>query len=379
MKKWTIKIFLTVICIGCSSIVSAETYSAKAMPIIVSKISYGFNDAYRGIITYVAREGQIVHGPKFDAKGNIKEQGSLLIEMATGYRDSLILQAESELQLANENYNFTAIENARYKRLAQGKSVSIEDYQKAETLYLKAKQDVIKAKGNLFLQQQVKSMCKSYAEYDAIVQQVYLPYGLAAPEPNVLKLAQLNPMGISIKMDKATAMKITNSSKISVYPMNGTKPSGIIPYTLIFNDDGVTIRVLNHPFTPKGLEGISKVKCIPAIISNNNIYAFRKSFRKDDKGIFIWKAVDVKSLEPGKGIPDTFKVKKVYVTMENEMVRIGGFAYYQMIKPINDKINNGDIIVFEEPSNLKENEEVCAYQEKYLFMPGDNVKVDIQF
>ena len=121
MKNRTVKLLLTVICLTLVSSVYAETFTAKAKPIIESTISYGFNDAYRGIITYVAREGLIVHGPKFDVNGNIKEQGSLLIEMATDYRDSLILQAKASLKNAKEQYNFNKIEYLRYKKLVQTK------------------------------------------------------------------------------------------------------------------------------------------------------------------------------------------------------------------------------------------------------------------
>ncbi|HJO94018.1 MAG TPA: hypothetical protein QF753_11495 [Victivallales bacterium] len=379
MKNRTVKLLLTVICLTLVSSVYAETFTAKAKPIIESTISYGFNDAYRGIITYVAREGLIVHGPKFDVNGNIKEQGSLLIEMATDYRDSLILQAKASLKNAKEQYNFNKIEYLRYKKLVQTKSVSVEVFQQWASNYLKAEQDVIKAEGNLDLQKRVRKMCRSYAEYDALVQQVYLPYGLATPEPNILKLAQLNPMGICIKMDRKTARKINNSSQISVYPMDGGKPVGVVAYALIYNDNGVTLRVLNPPSVPKGLENITRVKCAPAVSNNNIIAVSKNSLQKDSKGSYVWKASSTKSLQAGKGIASTFKLKKIYVAIGNEMVRIGGFAYYKTIKPINNKIENGDLIVYSAPSNLNENEEVCAYQEKYLFMPGDDIKVDIKF
>jgi hypothetical protein len=378
----------TLVFLGTLAPVHAEpkTFTGLATPIITSTLKYGFNDAYRGIITYTARPDQIVRGPTYNSKGEIINEGTLLIKMKTDYRKAIVDSLKAKVKQDEDTLNIAKIQYDRYKTLVKSRAVSVEQYNNWENQYLINVNQLAADKADLKVQEAVYEMCWLRAQYEAIVDEVYFPFGLPAAELAVMKISQLNPMGIEIKMNRETAWKVTSETPIAVYPVNSNKPVGIINTLINFTKDGLKLRVVNYQLpavvskkTHKPLP-IVKVYPIAQLFApypdNEQTGVPVAALSNDDQGVYVWKGIGVKSLTPGVGSKNVFSVRKVYIKTEDIIHKIAGFAQYQKLQPTN-KLKRGDLVVLDAPKNLKDNDEVCVNQHRYLFMPGDPVKVVI--
>jgi len=278
----------------------------------------------------------------------------------------------------------------RYKTLAKEQAQSIENYQNATSKYFQSQNQLSAAMAELWTRQVELELCHYWAEYDCIVDKILLPWGVNAGEAPVAVVSQLNPMGIEIKMDVSLARKITPQSQVTVYPMNSDKPLGIINLGTIQNKDGVTLRVLNNRVESDNLdkngEEIPTVHCHPALrlYSNkepNLIGVPVASICKDENGSYVWKAVGQASGQPGKGIDKVFQIQKVYIAEGKIYTKI--FDYTVLVnftsKDKNNTIKEGDLVLIAPDENLKNNDSVCYYKEVYTFMPGDKIKVEVDF
>jgi hypothetical protein len=357
-----------------------------ATPIINTTIQYGFNDSYRGIINYTARPDQIVHGPTFNTEGEIIKPGTLLIQMDTAYRQAVINNLKAKVKQDEDSLKIAVIQYKRFKKLSKEQAVSIESFEDWQNQYLVLVNTLVEDKAKLMEQEKVYKMTTLRAHYEAIVDTVFFPYGLPAGELAVMKLSQLNPMGIEVKMNRDTARSITNETPVAVYPVNSDKPVGIANDYMSLTKKGIMFRVLNYQLPPAASEKdgklLSIVRCEPVCQLFGTYPASKQTgvpiaaLYNDNTGTYVWKAVGVQSLEPGKGHASVFPVKKVYVKLEDVVNKIAGFAEYQKLLP-NKNLNRGDVVIIAPPKGLQENEEVCIAREKYLFMPGDKVKVVI--
>jgi len=71
------------------------------------------------------------------------------------------------------------------------------------------------------------------------------------------------------------------------------------------------------------------------------------------------------------------KIKKVYITLGNEIMPIGPSSQLILLKNKGSLELHDIILTPSECENLKDGDLVYYMQKKYIFMPGDNVKVEI--
>ena len=304
--------------------------------------------------------------------------------MNTDYRKALVDNAAATVKLDEVNLAYTKVQYERYKKLSKTKSVSKESFQHWQNEYFQAKDKLAADKATLKLNQTVYKTCWPRAEYDAIVDKVFFPFGLPAAELDVMQISQLRPIFVHVKMNRDIARSITNKTPIAVYPVNSNKPVGVFTPKIILTDDGINLFVENYQLPPvisnKNGKAVPFVICFPV----TNLYSTYPDLStlgvpvnalcKDATGTHVWKAVGLRSFQPNKGIPSIFPVKKVYLTLVDRICKIAGVTKYQQISPNKDLTLN-DMLVLNPPKNLQENDEVCLDNQKYLFMPGDTEKL----
>jgi len=365
-------------------------FDGTATPIITTTIKFGYNDAFRGIITYVARPGTIVRGAVYDLDGHVIDPGDVLIHMETDYRQSVVdgkkatvKSTEANLKNAKDNY-------ARYKTLMKTDATSVQQFQQSEADYYAALGSKEAAEADLKLAEVMLEACTFRAPFDAVVEKVFFPAGLCAGELDVVRIAQLAPMGIHVKMPRELARKIDNTTPVKVYPCNSDQPVGIMHGHGFLTDDGMIFSVDNYslpppvslkdgdrtipicritevfPLSPRDLQ--RSRTCL--VIREDSIYT-------DAKGNYVWRALGQLNMDPDRGINHIFPVEKVYITPDKYVFTVNSYAKYRFVA-LGGVLNPHEVLLRGEvPATLKTGDKVCSFKAYYLFMPGDPVKVVI--
>ena len=354
-------------------------------PLTVSSIPYGFNDEYRGEIYYTPGVGTIVYGPSFDLKGNIIKQGDPIIKIYPSYREARVKKSQAALDTAKANFKFALAEYERNSKLVKHNSVSIKDFQQSESNYYASKATVASAECDLTLANELLKVCNYYAQFDGIVSQVIMSNGYCSGEPKVLELTQLQPIGVAIKIDRTLVNQITVETPITIYPDPSISkdPIGVLHGFHVLTADGITLYLNNNRREIKIMEN---GKEIPNVHNIHNIFAFKynpsmcginiSALKKDDKGYYLWKGVGQKNSAPGKGLTRIFSIEKVYVVIDNLVNQMSPSDKFVKLKDPGS-LRIGDICVRNVPEGSKSVDKVCFVPSRFVFMPGDVVKVKI--
>ena len=240
----------------------------------------------------------------------------------------------------------------------------------------------------MIVAQTLYDLVNERAVFDGVVTDTYMNGNLLNNEPPVLQLAALNPMGIKITLDHSIAKKLNNlNNSIKVYPVRGDKKAtGILFNMTKLTDDGIMLAVENYLIAPKlenpdtpivnnakpvlrlhTLSGYEKPLAVPAIC-----------LAKDDQGPYVWQLVGNKEAQAGKGLANIYKAKKVYVKPGELIKRINNNIDYRSLDTAGD-LSQYDLVLINDnlPANLKDNEEVYLSENQYLFMLGDEIKIEI--
>ena len=365
------------------------TYQGIATPIISATIKFGYNDAFRGIIDYVARPGEILRGAIYDKDGKIVEPADILIHMETDYRESAVAGKKAVLKSTEANLKIAAANYERYAKLIKTDATSIQIFQQSEADYYAAIGNKEAAEADLKLAEVMLRACTFSAPFDAIVDKVFFPAGLCSGELDIVRISQLTPMGIHVKMNRSTAMKITADTPISVYTANSSTPVGVLNGFSYLTDDGIMLKVDNLPMPPPvKLEENGKTipVCDYSVILPHATREAQKpiwlsvpsdGIFKDAQGSYVWLGEGQRNMQPGKGLDTIFAVKKTYISPANYQLTIDANIKCQLIRN-GEKLQAYDLILVGNiPATLRDNDRVCSYRQRYQFMPGDPVSVKI--
>ncbi|HBM15623.1 MAG TPA: hypothetical protein DD381_04665 [Lentisphaeria bacterium] len=374
-----------------SSLASYTAFASQELTGTVTSLDVtthgaNYDAAMEGQLGYVARLGSIgkpyiTHWDNDD----IVVQGIPLFQYNLEYWNSMVkgyeaLTLASELQMYEAKANFL-----RYDKLAEQKAESeltregyLNAYVSALNLYESNK---------AMIQNKYENVREATfrAPFEGIMTGVFQSTGIAAGG-NVIEFTQLNPIGITIKMDRAQARKLSNKP-VTIYPNSIKDAQGILYGRTLLTDDGVMFVTDNCPVSnydnpdpdPNAivLREFSLVN--PFEIGNMNTLGIRKdSICKDDKGSFVWAAVGQSDMiNPDAHSSLTFPVKKVYITPGKLERRNSGFGDIQQIEA-NKNLKVGDVLLAGAiPGGLKEGDKVYMARSQYVLMPGEQVKVVI--
>ena len=368
-------------------------FEGTVVPSMTSTMKWGFNDHYRGMVTYVAKEGVFFHGPVYDTKGNIIKQGTLLMKMDPTYWDRTVMTARKQLDIAKEELNFREKDYNRQKKLANTHSVPLKNCQLARSDYYKALALVHEEQNELENSLVIRNLCDYRAQFCGVVNKVLLAAGLESGEQPVIEISQLAPIRIKIKMDRRQAAKINKNNPVRVIPLGDDRnPVGVFLASSVLTDDGVSFLVDNyikkppvnldqngvkipivddwmpliHMYTKGGIKADDTPLIVPVVAVQN-----------DSNGQYVWKVAGAQDLIPGKGIDYIYPVRKIYIKTGN--FELNSASYVKEISlEKNKELEFGDVILTTDiPKGLKSEDKVCLYEGRYQFMPGDPVKVII--
>ena len=365
----------------------AETVSAEIVPLIQSTVNSGTNDSFNGVLKYVAKVGDILKPEITDMDGRVIEAGSPVITLDPEYLQDSVLYNQEAVKIAKDNFDNAQINLDRNKKLIKGHEISDKEYQNYLNTYYKIKNTLNQAKDALSESKQFLESCFLTAPFECIVDQVLLPSGAAAGQPPTIVISQLNPIGVKVKISREIANSITPETTVKIYPMRQKTPVGIIRGSKILKNDGIILQVYNTPeygdeikIDGQTLPVIKNIGIVQPFSANNRnalLCVPAKAIFSDDKGKYVWKGKDIKHMQPGNGIKSIFQLEKIYVTIANMKKTIAGNTDIIALQN-NDKLQMFDVILTETRSNLKDNGQIFFAQERYLFMPGDTVKVVIE-
>ena len=375
------------------SVAGVKSFKGTIVPLSTVKIYGGFDNEYKGIITYTPLPGTLFKGPILDLNGKIIKHGDVLFRMETEYRDAQVEQAKAAIDKDGAALDSAKALYLSSKKLHEHNSGAISeiDFIKARNGYFEALSQLETDKASLILADKMRSICTYYARFDGIVNKVYFPYGYLGTfgEPT-LEVSQLAPIAVDIKMSREEAYSINSETSISVYPVDvKAKPVGVFVGRWKLTNDGIEFLIPNYIATPK-VKKIDNGKEVPVLNKISGVIAFnldpysdlmginRRCMQKDEKGYFVFTAINRKTAQPGKPFNPLMKIKKVYITPGNRINPIGPNADLISLK---DKgtLELYDVVFYpSECKELKDNDTVYYMQKRYIFMPGDMVKVEIE-
>jgi hypothetical protein len=387
MYKKNIKIFSIVIfsVFTACSIFASETYTGTIVSIIKnSKITIGSNSAFNGVLSYVAQVGSIVKPEIKNLNNKIVSLGDPVVVMEVNYWKQNVISAKAALTAAKVDLESAKAQHERDKLLVKTHSVSVEAFEISQSAYYDSRQKIALANATLIQAIAVYNACLYTVPYPAIIDKVLLPTGPAIGQPKVVVLSQLAPIFVALKMSRQAADNIKIDTPVTVYPLRGGKEVGVLHGFSKLTLDGINFIVDNYPVNHgyvtvdnKKVLVVDKIETILSIETqdkNQMLGLSVKAFYHDSKGTYVWKLKGVKNMLAGKGVPEVATVQKVYVKEGDYEVNIAGSLRIKSIYN-NPKLQKLDAILSSVPGVLKDGDSVFLSEPRYIFMPGDQVKV----
>ena len=348
----------------------------KSLSSTVVRMGLDYNN-YKGNVNFVVPPGTKFSGPVLDLKGNVIVPGDILITMDTAVCDALVDQAKADLDTKKSNYK-------RCQRIiAKGGRGAISDQK-----LLEAKNDYLKAKAELILAKARLDTCTYNAQFDGIVDEVLFPGGYTTlSDREVMKVSQLVPIGVEIEITREEAYKYGIQTPIAIFPVGHKEPVG--PYrggTIVTNNkDEMTLkfivsnfRDLNRTKKLKTGQVVPVVRNISPVVlfdanSNGDILSvYENSIMKDEKGTYV---MSVEGQNITNAINPIFKLNKIYVTTANVVTQIETSIKYVKLQDAGGLVVNDTLLTNKDCRDLKDGDIVYYEKTRYMFMPGDPVKV----
>jgi len=384
-RRWSFLIFILLI--GCCSTVAiaSKTYTGKVIPLVTSTLAQGGNGDFNGVINHVARTGQIIKPSIFDSKTGEKiVQGTILVSLESDYFKADIEAAqnnleatEAQLVVATEQYN-------RYKSLEKTQSIAQPLYEQMRAAYYDAISAHESAKATLIQANEIFDSYIIEAPFDGIVDKVLLTSGTAAGQPTIITISQLDPIAVQVTMTPEEANAIEVDTPVTVYSFRSNKPLGIYHGYTSLTKGGIIFGLDNYPVNTGFTE--YQGKQIPYVNDTFQVMPFWEnpskhllavplsSIFKDDKGSYVVVGKGQKNFQINKGVNSVFHIEKKYIVPGDLKRNVTGYIIIRSLKDPKG-LESGDVIVLTPPSGFKDGDLVCFAQERYLFMPGDQVKV----
>jgi len=368
-----------------TSIIYGKDYFGKVVPLIKSTINSGTDADFNGIIKYVAAVGSILQPEITDMKGNVIKAGSPLLILDPEYLKFMVKFNQQGVLIAEDNLTNAQVNLDRNKKLIKGHEISEKEFQNYLNTYNVIKNNLYQAQSTLSQSEQFLRGCFFIAPFECIVDKVLLPAGMAANQPPTIVISQLNPIGIKVLISRKEANSIKPESIIKIYSMRTDSPLGVLRGKDILKPDGIIFQVANRPIYGDVIDlngqKVPVIKNIASVRYFNSSRTFlgvpEKAIFTDKQGEYIWKGLGVKDMQSNQGVKSTFKVSKVYIELANKKKYVDGNHYIVALKA-NNKLSEWDIVITQKNSLLQKNGLIYFSPERYIFMPGDTVKVVIE-
>lgn len=364
--------------------VGAQEYMGTVTPIAVLPYQAGTNESFYGVLSYIARKGQILTPQVVDSKGTVIKEGDAFIKMDKRFWNAMLFQSQAALINAQEQVELTKVEYLRYKTLSVSKAESMEQFQDAESAYQNALNNYWQADATVSMNKAIVEACYDYTPFEGIVSDVSYCTGPLAGWPLTATITQLNPICVNVKMSREEARNIGMNTPVQVIPFNSSTAQGVFNGYSMLTTDGISFITENFPV----VEGSNVIKddSVPVLrnwssatnfdidIKSNLIGVPANSIVQDGGKSFVWRGKGQKTMQTDKGIDYVFPIEKVFVKSANLYRTTDNF---ETIVALSDKgsLEIDDVVLFDPPKDLKDGQTVIYPEGSYLLMPGDQVKV----
>ena len=235
----------------------SDIHSGIAVPLTKTTIKYPYRDDMPGIVLYTAQPGTILKGATYSSDGQLIKNGDVLIRYKPNRRHNILKMRKKEVLNAKAAYEFASEDLARYKKLMKGgissdgkrqNIISRSTYELAVSNYLKTEANLEKAEIAKIRAEGWYKLTTEHAYYDCIVTAVHIPLGLCAFGDNIMSVAQMNPIGIKVKLTRDQIKNIPENIPIKVYPAKSDKYVTTYAFDRIIKDDGIILKVKKQSY-----------------------------------------------------------------------------------------------------------------------------------
>ncbi|MEI6054507.1 MAG: hypothetical protein WCR55_00495 [Lentisphaerota bacterium] len=371
-----------------------RTFTGTVVYVAGGQLQFGFNDSHRGWVDFSARPGFLFRGPVKDVDGNIIRQGDMLMHLTDTYRVAMVAQNIAAVRLAEVNLNYDKWQYDMVKKLQPTAAVYEMQVRQAEQAYFGAIASLESAKAALIQVQQLLEVCTMRAQYDGIVDSMLVPAGYLSGEEPVMKVYEMNPIGINVTLDSKLVGKINHNTPITITSSrDGSKPVGVCRGMTLYNaagNPGTTFQVINKlllpPVEATGLPiferwgfaaDLGHDALSPLYQPKTCMMITERSIIKVEDKYFAWKVEGAKEVAPEVGMSYISTARLVPISLGKIK------KYYDnntmMVEIVNADIAEGDVFLNTDivPTTLKDGDKVCLFDPIYTFMPGDTVTIEI--
>lgn len=387
-KSDKLKILSLSIILVCSlNLHSAEEYKGKIVSLNIETFMFGTDAALMGYIQYAPCLGEIIKPSVTDKNGNVIVEGTVLSIMDANPWAAALKQYIVGAKVSKENMYLALRNHLRYKFLAKKNAVSLESLTDMNYTLYQDEGQYYNMLAEVIMNEEVLKLRIATAPFEGMVTKLYFAQGQATGRPPIADIAQLNPIGIQIDLPKEKLNEITIATPIKFYHLNSDIPYSTLKNFIMFKSHSLMLSADNYRILDRNI--IIKDMTIPVIREWSPILKFGldsdfpglmgvadDAIVKGPDGCYVWKAKGQQTMQLDKKIEPIFKIEKVYI---NPLKLTRYRTPYEKITAVNDsdKLKLYDIVVKKPSPDFKEDQRVCCPQRRYLFMPGDEVRVVI--
>ena len=356
-----------------------EQYTGTVTSFLVSQYKTGSDAAYYGSLAYVSNLGDITRPAIKNSFDQTVQRGTLLYSLNQTFWEKQTEGSREMMAYAKKAYIESIMNYKRYKYLVTPGAVSKEEFEEYLSTVSTNLYNYLNYRSQYIENQEFLKSSYQVASFEGIVDQVLYNQGMTAESAVALEVTMLNPIGIKIVIPREKAKMIGIDTPVKIFPVGSDKPQGIFYGYSMLNPDGMTFATFNKPALPpeaKGHKVIWKTSIVTKFYvdrTSDTLSVSNFALQSDDQGQFVWE------LEKPEKYNDNslYLIKKVYVkTSGLTRLQNGALNLYALADA--GRLKEGDLIV-DDPlyKEMKDDETVCLSMPKYIFMPGDQVKVII--
>lgn len=338
-----------------------------------------------GRIVYLRPIGQFAVAGVYDENNNIIKKGDLIAQQDTNLQEAKIKSTEAQLAGAKATMEEKKSEFERVSKLAEKNISSQKAFDTAKKDLETSSAEVKKLEANLRTEQYNLEACYLRAPFDGEIESHLYSEGTWVDHgKDVITLSVFTVVRIKVALPEDVTRKIALSDTIEIIAPNGERLPVWFEDTSVLSDS-VTLLARNFavPVTTlneeqKKLPKVSKLTFVAKLRdedANKTVWVPTDAIFTDQDCSYIWAASSQKLNIAPKPIEKEFIAKKVMVKPGERYRNLGIYRYRDILNP--GSLAVYDIIVIDPPKGLKDGDKVAYQPQRWLFRPGDKVKVSI--
>lgn len=338
-----------------------------------------------GKIVYLRPVGQVARSGIYDENNNLIHKGDLIAQQDATTQEAKVRSFEAQLKGALATLEEKKAELERDVKLNEKKAVSQKVYDAAKRDYETAFAEVRKLEASLATEKYNLEACCLHAPFDGQVESHLYSEGTWVDHgKEVITLSLVLVVKIKVPVPEDFSKKVDHTDIIKVISPDSEAPIGVWFDDVSMDVNNIYLYVKNNLVPIYKLteeeNKLPKVHKISFVSRNRDesgdtIWVDTNSLKKDEKGYYIWHAKDQVMGNPDKPIARQFIVEKVPVVPGSKYRNVGVYRHRVLENPAS--LKSFDYILVDAPDNLQDGSMVAYQPLRWMFRPGDKVKVQI--